>query len=197
MSASKRTWVFPLGIGLPALTIGITTGLSASPVVGILIPLLFSLITAGGGVFVLRNLDKFRDGAASLPGALLIVFSLCFLAGLWLGSAAKLHPEKIWVLPGPPRPAYAGLEPVDFQVTAAMMALDRRMAASGLGFEDRVRLLNQLQKSIERRIDPEDHELDGDDLEGAKAVLGLPSEPGWSFKDPVALGPSMETKIDG
>lgn len=189
-----KSLVVPLfGVGAIAFTIGLTTGISASPVVGVLIPLLFGLLTAGGGVYVVKNLPALREAGTSL-GAYLVVFSLAFLVGLWAGSAAKLHPEQVWFFEDRVRPAYGELEAFDLRVTAAFLRLDRQMSQSGLRFEERVRVLRKLQDRIKSRLDSDTGGLASTDEDATKAILGLSDSWNGPF-DPVALAEPRGTSL--
>jgi hypothetical protein len=143
--------VFGIGLGAIAFAIGLLTGMSSSPVVASLIPLLFTLITAGGIAAAVK-------GGSSLPfkspkdyGLGLIVFALAFLLGLYAGVFSKLHAGSIWFREATSKPAYQNLNYSDFRLLAVALKLDNEMIASGLPPESRQAVFDQLQLAMAKR----------------------------------------------
>ncbi len=96
--------VFYVGIILMALMIGLLSGVSESPVVATLLPLLFGLITAGGNLYVLWGKKaedetpkkKERETRARFLGTQFVLFAVFFLVGMWSGVYIKFHPQMFW-----------------------------------------------------------------------------------------------------
>ena len=95
-----------VGIALVAFVIGSISGLSSDPIVKILLPLIFSLFTAGGAVYVVIANEKHekkdtpseRANRAKLLGLQLISFSIGFGPGLYCGLYAQIHANEIFFL---------------------------------------------------------------------------------------------------
>jgi hypothetical protein len=195
MSSPEYRW-FYVGTGLLAFVIGSLIGVSASPVVGVTVPLLFALISAGGALYVIvgkenplpasEDADKALTHAARPPvlpvspqqrrqragflGKQSIAFAIGVLPGIWLGAWAKLHSDEIW---GRNTPEVAI---VDFQFTdardlAANMALDERLISEHIGLAARKRLLSTLHDAVLRRRSSDTLALAADDAAAADAVL--------------------------
>ena len=178
----KSYALFFLGVFSIASIIGLLTGLSASPVVSVLIPLIFGLITAGGAIYIARGAETAgtttpsdRQERALVLGVQLIAFSLGFILGLWPGSAAKLHPEKVWLLEARVKPAYGDLKFEDLRVLAAVIELDQKMKASGLEREGRQAIIKSIYDAIQKRALDGNGVIAASDLEGVKAILGVPA----------------------
>ncbi|MFO0699748.1 MAG: hypothetical protein U0236_11000 [Nitrospira sp.] len=130
----KPLIVFYAGVGAVAVIIGLLTGLSSSPVVGILMPLVFSVLTAGGTVYA--HLVKMSEAnktsllsstvSPQTLGKQLLCFSIGFLLGLWLGVQAKLTPSLLWHSGSARIPAYdsSTIAFQDTRLLAAAMKLD-------------------------------------------------------------------------
>jgi len=150
----KKYRLFFTGLGMTALVIGMLTGLSYSPVVATVVPLLFTLVTAGG-VFLRRKEE--RDGAdSSLPvftpkghGLALIVFSMGFAIGIYAGVGAKLHWKKLWF--GGAEPAFAEVEITDFRILAAAVEAEQRLVDAGVETAQRKAIFSKLFSSMAER----------------------------------------------
>lgn len=84
---------FIVGFGLLGVAIGYFVGFSATPVIGILLPLLFALIGGFGGVYLLTkgNLGSPQvKQQLNFMGKLYLVFSLCII----FSSAIALYLQK-------------------------------------------------------------------------------------------------------
>lgn len=203
----KNFSLFFLGVFLIAGVIGLLTGLTASPVVSVLIPLIFSLLTAGGAVYVERGMQPSgtkappgdRRKRASVLGLQLVAFSLGFLVGLWPGSAAKLHPEKVWFFEGKVTPAYGEFHFEDLRVLTAVIALDEKMKSSGLALESRRTIIEAVYTALRDRMKANGGTIVSSDLEAVRNLLGLPTQPStrpWSFH-PVAENFEQTEKPEG
>jgi hypothetical protein len=69
------------------LTVGVVTGLSKSPVAGVLLPLLFAF--AGGSVLALTAVDGITTQYHDLLGKQLTAFALPTLVGVFIGIACQ------------------------------------------------------------------------------------------------------------
>src|SRR5664279_4047349 len=92
-------WI-PLAFGSMGLLIGFFAGLSLTPVVGILIPLLFTAIGGGAGLFLNRKPEHSREIGTSL--AALAVLTL--VGGIWGIHLRTATPWKCMLI-GCSRPA--------------------------------------------------------------------------------------------
>jgi hypothetical protein len=124
---------------------GLLVGLSQSPVVGVLLPLLFSLLGGAGGFFVLKT-----DFSEPAPQRSLLVYSLCLLSiaigtgsGLYLGMYQK-GARTSWSLLGADE---AGFIPGDTSNEEALswVLLDARLHLLGLSREQRLSLMRRIQ----------------------------------------------------
>src|SRR5437867_3261544 len=96
--------LFLIGLAVMGLVAGFLSGISATPIVSVILPLIFALVTAGGGFFVVcgkRNGDENatkedRAARARFLGIQMLGFGPCFLAGLWLGVYAKFNADSVW-----------------------------------------------------------------------------------------------------
>ena len=94
-----------IGIGAMGLIIGLLSGISESPIVSVLLPLLFALITAGGNLYIVwgQKADdqdvtrRIRSERARFLGSQLVTFSSTFVMGLWCGVLAKFNSEAVSV----------------------------------------------------------------------------------------------------
>jgi hypothetical protein len=82
----KKPFIFFLGIAIFSITIGFSTGVSLSPVLGTVFSLIFPIITIVLTQFkkdenktITRNIDL------KLIGQILLTFSFCFIVGSFLG----------------------------------------------------------------------------------------------------------------
>lgn len=151
-----------LGAGLfgLALTIGLVSGLSSSPIVSTLIPVLFTLVTAACSVYVSHTAvadEKLRRAEllekSRFIGVQLCCFVLGFLIGLSLGIGIRLHSASIWFAQERVQPAYESMNYTDVRALAAALKLDGMMIHSGLGKKDRRAILEELDKSRKARIE--------------------------------------------
>lgn len=192
------TAVLFLGVLLLGLLAGTLTGISASPVVGPLLPLLFALLSTGGGFWYLKSStgngwDRASQRKALLLGLQLIVFVLGFAPGLWLGAAAKLHSDRIWHVDSSRHPSYGSLRFTDVRLLEAVIRLDAQMERAGLAQEQRRRILEQLVATIAKRAS--DDVLSASDVAALTATLASvgassvkeESDSSLHFRDPVAI----------
>lgn len=70
---------FPIGFGTTGLLIGFVAGLSQTPVVGTLIPLLFTFIGGGSGLIVVRKPEHSRQVGVALAS---LAF-MCIAGSIW------------------------------------------------------------------------------------------------------------------
>ena len=71
-SADKRApalWWYGLGCALLGFLIGISAGQSESPIVAVMVPLLFALLSGGGGVYVAKAAHLERESKS--PGLIM------------------------------------------------------------------------------------------------------------------------------
>jgi hypothetical protein len=155
-----------VGIALVGFLVGALTGMSSSPVVGTLIPVLFSLVSSASGLIVAKRASTERARAAKrgvapeemspglimkLMGAQILAFCLGFLPAVWLGVRAKLHPDSFFGEVTRPAPAYTEVDIADLRLLEALRILDGRLINSGMKFDDRKRMFAELVKAMKRR----------------------------------------------
>jgi hypothetical protein len=104
-SAGERApalWWYGLGCALLGFLIGITAGLSESPIVAVLVPLLFALLSGGGGFYVAKaDLSKPEEkGRMATLGKLLSVFSVLALIGALYGALIRTGASVVSLIPG-------------------------------------------------------------------------------------------------
>jgi hypothetical protein len=192
------TAVLFLGVLLLGLLAGTLTGISASPVVGPLLPLLFALLSTGGGFWYLKSStgsgwDRTSQRKALLLGLQLIVFVFGFTPGLWLGAAAKLHSDRIWHVESARHPSYGSLKFTDVRLLAVVIRLDDQMERAGLAQEQRQRILEQLVATMAKHAS--DDVLSANDVAALTATLAsvgaspvkAESDGFLHFRDPVAI----------
>lgn len=147
-------FTFFLGITFIAFVIGLLTGISNSPVVSTVAPLIFSLLTAGGIVYVglgesNRNdslLDRVRR--FKFLGLQLIFFSIGFILGGYIGVWCKFNSDKVWPSENKKyEVAFKGIEIKDFRVAYILADLDYKYFKLGLPFDERQELLTSLNNS--------------------------------------------------
>lgn len=202
----KPLAVLSVGIFLLGSLIGALAGLSSSPIVAPLLPLLFTLLTAGGGLWVAISgtkstapAERERLRQMSTLGISLVAFVVGFIPGLWVGIAAKLHPDKVWFLQDTRRPAYGDLSFDDPRLLAATINLDRRMESEGLGQAKRRQILSQVLNGIRERTKVASS-MTPQDLDALNAILKLPdsstqppARPFWkAFDDAMAYYPTLD-----
>jgi hypothetical protein len=143
--------LFFIGLALMGLLTGFLSGISATPVVSIMLPLLFALVTAGGGFYVVwgkRDGDEAvtkrdRVTRARFLGMQMVGFVPCFLAGVWLGVYAKFNPDCVW-----PRSSNTLVYPQwsfsDPSLLQYFRTLDVTLLNDGVSVSDRSRILHVL-----------------------------------------------------
>jgi hypothetical protein len=133
------------------LVAGFLSGISATPIVSVVLPLIFALVTAGGGFYVVwgkRDADENvakedRAARARFLGVQMLGFGPCFLAGLWLGVYAKFNSDSVW-----PRhletviyPRFSTSSPAVLQY---LRSLDLALMRDGVAVGDRNKILQAL-----------------------------------------------------
>ena len=202
------TAVLFLGVLLLGLLAGALTGISASPVVGPLLPLLFALLSTGGGFWYLKSStgsgwNRTVQRKALLLGLQLIIFVVGFTPGLWLGAAAKLHSDRIWHVDSARHPSYGRLKFADIRLLAVVIRLDDQMERAGLAQDQRRRILEELVAAMAKRASNE--ALSSDDADALTAILAstailtsMEASPAHekndrsNFRDPVAIERPLE-----
>jgi hypothetical protein len=136
-----------VGFFFIALSIGIANGISASPVMSVVIPLIFSLLTFGGGFYVF--IKDLNTSAQKSIGTFFIAFSLGYISGLWGGAHLKMNSTML--IADENQPAYSEYEYTDVRLLSSFYKLDEMMLKSGLVKNKRKRILDDLFDSIIRR----------------------------------------------
>lgn len=201
--------LFCIGTLLLALVIGGLIGVSSSPVVAVVLPLMFALLSAGGAAFVVLGKD---DGAAVAAGKVsrreraqflglqYIAFALGFIPGVYLGVGAKFHSVQIWGSPSAPQVAYTEIEIRDPKELAAAIALDERMISDRVPLAARQKVLIGLHAATAQRRDSKTSALSPEDSSGFDDIIkGLQKDTKGAGKKPgdigpVALGPGVSTE---
>lgn len=157
------------------LIVGLLTGISQSPVVAVLLPLIFSLATAGGAVYIARAPQKSdallgptMAARASLLAGQLLAFSLGFLPGLWLGVDAKLSPGAYWGAAARPvfEPSFSEFSFKEIELLRAARAVDIDLFRAKVGKAERRRILKELLGAIDAR------RVGGDISSGDTSAIG-------------------------
>jgi hypothetical protein len=160
MNTEKAAFAwFYIGTGLLALVVGVLIGVSSSPVVGVVVPLLFALLTAGGGLYVILGKDgeatsspHSRVKRASFMGKQLVTFALGLAPGLWGGVWVKVHGDTVWQPDMEPRKAaVTGLTFTDPRALAGFIELDRRLIFLSVPLAERQRMLTGLHAAMAKR----------------------------------------------
>jgi hypothetical protein len=104
-SADKRApalWWYGLGCALLGFLIGISAGLSESPIVAVMVPLLFALLSGGGGFYVAKaDLSKPEEKRRiATLGKLLSAFSILPLIGALYGALIRTGASVVSLIPG-------------------------------------------------------------------------------------------------
>lgn len=147
------------GIGSIGIVLGFMVGASATPVVSVAIPTIFALAAAAVGLVqnsqvnkevaaTIKSLSKggeavpeliaLRDHLKTAParlGAALLVFSVCYLAGIVLGATARTGE---WLMPprsAPPLPWHNGQAPAppDAQRALEWIVVQHQLRKLGYG----------------------------------------------------------------
>ncbi len=184
------------------LMIGTLTGISQSPVVAVLLPLVFSLATAGGAVYIARAPQKSdallgptMPARARLLAVQLLAFSAGFLPGLWLGVDAKFSPSAYWAVNRPPtfEPRFSEYKFKEIEVLRAARAVDVELFRAQVPGPERRRLLKDWLDAIDaRRVDGE---LSTADASAIETLLGAVKEEATLFDSPTwpsSSGPNRE-----
>jgi hypothetical protein len=147
-SAHKRTpavWWYGLGCALLGFLIGISAGLSESPIVAVMVPLLFALLSGGGGFYIAKaNLaDPAEKRRIATLGKLLSVFSILALTGAVYGALVRTGAPLGSLVPG--------FETRDSTLDYSTLTVDQALQVSALRL--RLELLGvppaQIKKTIE------------------------------------------------
>lgn len=158
MGINDSRWLY-VGVFAIAVAIGLISGMSSSPVVATLIPVLFSLVTGTGLVVSAGRTgegydreestarsstatDEDSDRGARL-GRQLALFAAGFVLGIGFGIGARLYVEYVWSQQS--QPAYNAAQYTDAGALSAAIALDKAMIATGLCRDERARLLRELK----------------------------------------------------
>lgn len=95
-------YIYTIGVAAMGLVIGMFVGLSDSPVIGILLPLLFTLLAGGSGLYVVLSGDSAR---ARLLGSSLAAFAFTVAISAVLaanhrvsGSVFSAIDKKPWII---------------------------------------------------------------------------------------------------
>lgn len=148
--------VLYLGILAFAGIIGFLTGVSSSPIVATVVPIIFTVLTAGGTIYSVLGKDdapnqKSGHERARFLGFQLLTFALGFFLGLWSGVAVKFNPDAIWLFRQKSTPAYSSMGYTDVRFLATAIELDRRMIKSGLNIDDRSKIFEQIDTARHER----------------------------------------------
>jgi len=178
----NKSIILGTGIFLLALSIGLVTGISASSVTSVLVPLLFSLVTAGGIIYVAFGKTKQYEGDPStssyiqvedrsgLIGSHLIIFSFGFLIGLYCGVWSKYHSEALWGGSKELSSTFQNYEYKDVAHLYTFMLLDKEMSKLNISEEDRASIFNGLNSAIVKRSDEKGY-VSTRDLENLKQIM--------------------------
>ena len=116
-------YTYIAGVSAMGIAVGIFVGLSHSPVVGILLPLLFAFLTGGSGLYVVLSGDSAK---ARLLGGSLVAFAFTVIVASILtanyrvsGSVFGATDKKSWIMKDLPLQAQIDL----FEVSLAFQFL--------------------------------------------------------------------------
>ena len=146
--------LYVIGIFFMGILTGALSGASVSPVVCVLLPLLFTMLAAGGNFVVIwgnRNEDNrinklARNQRANFLGLQFLSFSIGFLAGLWIGVYAKYNAETVWRTDY--RPAYSALPAHDPDTLKLLRDIDAILTIDRVRYDDRQRILESLHAKL-------------------------------------------------
>ena len=190
-SKNSSTIWFIGGLFALALIVGILTGVSASPVVAVIIPAVFGLFSVADVMVKGHRGNSDPEAMVDVranAGRQLVTFAVAFIVGLWLGVAAKLNPSSFWPTRREPPAAFSlsYQHPLDLRIA---MALDAEMQRSGVSLARRQAILREMAKvqAIARKDDV--GELSYRDTDAAKIILGVPAQTSAGPLIPVAHAP--------
>lgn len=96
----KESVKFLTGVGITAFCIGFMIGASSTPIVAVIVPTIFGLVTGSLGLLQekkaseMTEFDKYNSFESTTKkdeiGQFLILFSLSYMAGLGMGIAARV-----------------------------------------------------------------------------------------------------------
>lgn len=131
------------------------TGLSSTPIITIVVPLIFSIFTAGGAIYVIKNEKDKKPHSlgfkSTFLGLQLLSFTVGFSLGVWTGVQLKIKPDVIWSSNVLENPVYADMRFTDSRMLLAAMKLDALMIHSGLKTEQRKEIFENLEKAQKKR----------------------------------------------
>ncbi|QIF05815.1 hypothetical protein [Roseimicrobium sp. ORNL1] len=157
LGKTLRDVCMPLAVAMGAFgfTIGIFVGLCSSPIATTFIPLAFSFLATGGLLlsFFRKSDDEIipadeRRKRATFIAVQSCTFAIGLLSGFYAGVFAKFKPEKVWLL-GPPANVYSRLSYSTIDELLAFRTLEGVLAADGIEAEDRLRLMQEMQKQFQ------------------------------------------------
>ncbi|MEW8437583.1 MAG: hypothetical protein AB2689_05440 [Candidatus Thiodiazotropha taylori] len=147
------------GVVLISSVIGLLVGASTNPIAHIVLPLIFSLITAGGIVFVVVSKDNQQDKdtpseratRARLTGLQLVAFSIGFLPSLWLGGYVQHHVKEVFR--SGYESAFEGKNSLSIEDLSTpenlriLIKFDETLERAGVGKEKRVKILRTVSNN--------------------------------------------------
>jgi len=166
VQTSRRPLVlYGVSFGLLGLCVGLFAGLSHSPVIGVLLPLLFGLIGGANGLYLARadltnEQDRKRLG---LLGLMLSVFLILVLAGSFYGMLVRTGGGLSALLPHSQpvgdsttrKVALADIDTLDAGTALELALLRYRLSRLGVGATEQKTILAAAREAIQPSLDRE------------------------------------------
>ena len=145
------------------LLTGFLSGISATPIVSVVIPLIFTLATAGGGFYIIwgrhegdESVSKRdRHVRARFLGIQMAAFAPCFIIGLWGGVYVKFNSDRIWSQHSE-SPVYPRFSTSDPSLLLYLRSVDATLLRDGVSVADRIKILQALYDNRENWKDHAD-----------------------------------------
>jgi len=153
-------WWYGLGTALLAGLIGVSIGLSESPVVAVVVPLFLALVSGGGGFYVAKADLSQADERQRLVflGKLLSVFSIMALVGAVYGALVRTGaPVASLFLSAPAHEDNAAFDYATLSPDQALQvaALGLRLRSMGVERDQVDKILHKARGQLNQQISPE------------------------------------------
>jgi hypothetical protein len=148
--ATISIWI-PISFGATGFFIGFVAGLSSSPVVKELLPLIFGVIAGGGGFFAKVHEQQSRIIGISLA-ALAVMASAGIVQGIVIRDASSWH--DFWLGKTSPREAIIGDadRQDDLKRYITLLDLQRNLKQSGLNVPEQQRVIDLALRSSDLSV---------------------------------------------
>lgn len=154
---------YGIAFALLGLSVGLFSGLSHSPVIGVLLPLLFGLIGGAGGLYLSRvdlNDPKHRS-RVGIIGRMLTVFLIFVISGALYGMVVRTGSGITALVPGSARTEpvttssvdISGLRELNTAAALELSLLRFRLQGLGVGTQEQKVILEKARRAIAPHAD--------------------------------------------